>query len=47
MEYRVAKEPTIGLLESSVKFFFLSEGWELQGGVSFDGDKYMQAVIKK
>jgi hypothetical protein len=47
MKYRIARAPSVSLLEEHVKFFFLSEGWEPQGGVSFDGSQYTQAVIKK
>jgi hypothetical protein len=47
MQYKIAREPTVGLLEASVKFYFLSEGWELQGGVSYDGSCYTQAVVLK
>jgi hypothetical protein len=47
MQYRIARAPSISLLESEIKFFFLSNGWELQGGVSSDGTQYIQAVVKK
>jgi hypothetical protein len=47
MKYQVVRESNLTNLESSIKYFFLSEGWEPQGGVSFDGVKYIQAVVKK
>ena len=47
MKYRIVREPSLDELEDAVKFFFLSEGWEAQGGVCYDGKRYIQAVIKR
>ena len=47
MKYNIAKASTISELVDQVNFWFLSEGWEVQGDVVFDGKQYLQAVVRK
>jgi hypothetical protein len=47
MKYKVVNEYSLRALQDAVEFFFLEEGWVTQGGVVFDGKKYLQTVTKE
>lgn len=44
LEYKILSESTIYGLTSAVQAE-LTSGWQPQGGVSFDGDMYIQALV--
>lgn len=45
MEYKVLKRMSLEQLEMVV-VKFMKDGYRPQGGVSFDGQSYIQAMIK-
>ena len=44
--YRVVRDMSLVLLEDEVTEY-LNDGWSTAGGISFDGDNYIQAVQVK